>query len=535
VPGLLIMTHREGATDMKWNIGLIMSKWAMLAPEKHALIYEDTPISYLEMNHRINRVANYLQGMGCKKGDRVSCLLLNCPQFLEVYFAAAKLGLILVPLNTRMIPHELEYQINDSGSRLIIFHDAFAKSVETIRAKITVESDKFIFLSGSGSETSDCPNWAKDYNKDVDILSTDEPVPDQPVELGAPQVIMYTSGVTGNPKGAVLTHLQTYFKNFQMIIYTDMREDDVSLCQLPLFHSAGLFMIATPALCRGAKLIMRRNFDPIECAKDIERYRVTILISMTSLLKRVVDTGILEHVDTSSIRFLLGGGEKTPLSLVDALEKKGLHMQQGMGQTENSGMLILPKKDIGRKKGSIGLPGFFTDLWIQDKEGKKLSHGQIGEMVAVGPTVMSGYWNMPERTAETIVNGVLRTGDLCYRDEEGYFYIVDRAKDMYRSGGENVYPAQVEKVLADHPKISDVAIIGVPDEKWGETGMAFIVPKEGEKLTQEQILDFLEGKVSRYKFPRHIRFVDTLPMTASGKVKKMDLKRAFGTTLAERS
>jgi fatty-acyl-CoA synthase len=515
---------------MEWNIGLIMTKWAMLTSGKPALLYEDTPISYEEMNRRINRIAHYLQKTGCRKGDRITCLLLNCPQFLEIYFAAAKLGLVFVPLNTRMVPSELEYQINDSASRVIVFHDMFTESVESMRTNITVEEDKFIFLRSGISGFTHCPEWAVDYDEAIIHCSTEEPEPDQPVELDAPLAIMYTSGVTGNPKGAVLTHEQTYFKNFQMIIYTDMRQDDVSLCQLPLFHSAGLFMIATPALCRGATLIMRQSFNPLEYAKDIERYGVTIIISMTSLLKRVLETGILDDVDTSGVRFLLGGGEKTPLGMADELLKKGLHMQQGLGQTENSGMMVLPRKDIQRKKGAIGLPGFFTKIWIEDKNGNKLPPGQIGEMVATGPTVMSRYWNMPGKTAETIVNGVLRTGDLAYRDEEGYFYIVDREKDMYRSGGENVYPAQVEKILADHPKISDVAIIGVPDQRWGETGMAFIVPKEGEALTEAEVLDFLKGKVSRYKFPRHLRFVDSLPMTASGKIKKVALKQKYGSS-----
>ncbi len=519
---------------MEWNIGFIMSKWAMLAPAKPALVYEDTSISYQEMNHRINRVASYFQGIGCKKGDRISCLLMDCPQFLEVYFAAAKLGLIFVPLNTKMVPPELEYQINDSGSRLIVFHETFAKNVEAIRRRVTVDRDKFVFLRERLSGVSDCPGWARDYDRVMTHCSIEEPEPDRVVELDSPLAIMYTSGVTGDPKGAVLTHLQTYFKNFQMIIYTDMRQDDVSLCQLPLFHSAGLFMIATPTLCRGATLIMRERFDPIEYGKDIERYAVTILISMTSLLKRVLESGILDRVDISSVRFLLGGGEKTPLSLADELEEKGLYMQQGLGQTENSAMLILPRKDIKRKKGSTGLPGFFTKIWIEDKDGRKAPHNQVGEMVAVGPTVMSGYWNMPEKTAETIVNGVLHTGDLSYCDDEGYFYVVDRAKDMYRSGGENVYPAQIEKILADHPKISNVAIIGVPDERWGETGMAFVVPKEGENVSEDEVLDFLKGKVSRYKFPRHVRLVETLPMTASGKVKKVALKRTYGVSFGGR-
>jgi fatty-acyl-CoA synthase len=354
-----------------------------------------------------------------------------------------------------------------------------------------------------------------------------EPIPDSPVAFDDPLAIVYTSGVTGDPKGAVITHEQTYFKNFQITIYTEARPEDVVVAQMPLFHSGGLFIVATPCLCAGMTVVMRRGFNPVEFARDLERYRATIVMALTTMWRMIVDTGKLDETDVSAVRCVLGGGERTPPSLVDELAKRGLHMRQGFGQTENSAMMLLPKEDIYRKMGSVGKPGFFTDIWIAGSNGKRKAAGEIGEIVAKGPTVMSGYWNLPEVTAKTIVDGVLHTGDLGYMDEEGYFYIVDRAKDMYRSGGENVYPAEVEKVLLGHPKISNAAIIGVPDEKWGETGMAFVMTVPGEDISEEEIFDFLEGKVARFKYPRHIRFVDQLPLTSTMKVKKVVLKETY--------
>ena len=202
-------------------------------------------------------------------------------------------------------------------------------------------------------------------------------------------------------------------------------------------------------------------------------------------------------------------------------------MRQGLGQTENSLMMMMPAEDVQRKVGSIGKPGFFTDVWIADEEGGKAPPGQIGEIMARGPTVMSGYWNLPEMTAKTIVDGNLHTGDLGTMDEEGFFYIVDRAKDMYRTGGENVYPAEAEKILAGHPKISNVAIIGVPDEKWGETGLVFVVPAEGETITLEEINEYLEGKLARFKHPKQIRYMKELPLTTTMKIKKSELKQKY--------
>jgi len=519
--------------SLPWDIGFIARKRAEISGDKPAIIFEDRPFTYRELNEGVNRAAHLLQLKGMQKGDRLAAVLLNCMEFVEVYFAAAKLGLIFVPLNWRLTPPELEFQLNDCGARLLLFHDSFLGSIDPIRSRIKVEQDKFLFLK-SGSPTlpgfplPGCPAWAEDFQELARDKPASEPVPDRPLDMDDPLAIVYTSGVTGDPKGAVLSHLQTYFKNFQVAVYTGAVPGDVVIAQMPLFHSGGLFIVTTPALCGGMTMVMRRGFDPNEFAADIPRYRGTIVFALTTMWRMILETGKLDQIDVDSVRCVVGGGERTPPSLFDELAKRGLYMQQGFGQTENSAMMLLPREDIHRKMGSIGKPGFFTDIWIAGSNGKRAAPGEIGEIVARGPTVMTGYWNRPEETARAIVNGVLNTGDLGYMDEEGYFYIVDRAKDLYRSGGENVYPAEVEKILSGHPKISNVAIIGVPDEKWGEAGMAFVVPAPNQSLTEEEVLGFLAGKVARFKHPRHIRFLKELPLTATMKVKKGELKKKYG-------
>ena len=520
-------------SNIPWDISCITHKRSMMHPDRTAIIFEDQHITFKALNDGINRCAHMLQKKGLRKGDRVSVLMLNCIEFLEIYFATAKLGGILVPLNWRLMGPELEYQLNDCEARFLFFHDAFLPNIDLIRSHLKVEADKFIFLKNGGPSfpgisIPECPSWAKEYETLTRNEPEENPVVLEPVFLSDPLAIVYTSGVTGNPKGAILSHEQTFYKNFQIGFYTGAREDDVIVAQMPLFHSGGLFIIATPAINSGSTLVMRRGFNPDEFAHDIQRYRGTVVFALTTMWKMILDSGKLDEIDTSSVRSVLGGGERTPVSLFDELAKRGLHMQQGFGQTENSAMMLLPREDIKRKMGSIGKPGYFTEIWIEDKSGKKLPPGEVGEIVAKGPTVMCGYWNLPEITADTIVGGVLHTGDLGYMDEEGYFYIVDRAKDMYRSGGENVYPAQVEKILLNHPDIVQVSIIGVPDERWGEVGHAFIVPREGGKeINIDEIRHFLTDKVAKYKYPAQLSLISEMPLTSTMKIRKSELKKRY--------
>lgn len=512
---------------MKWNVGKILFKQQAAAPEKAAVIFEDKPVSYQALNAQTNRVAAFFKKSGLKKGDRVAVDLMNCPQFLACYFAAAKLGLVFVPLNFRLVSSELAFQINRCGCRMLVFHRQFAQYIEPVLDSLSIEKDKFVSVQmpNDGLET---PSWAMDY---VDITKggdPGEPVPDDVIDLDDPLMILYTSGVTGDPKGAVVTHGQTYFKCFQIINYTDMRKGDVFQSQAPLCHSAGLAAVSTPALCRGATLLMRYTFDPVKFARDIETYRATIVFGLGTMMRFVLESGELDRTDLSSVRFAFGGGEKTAPGFYDTLESKGLKLLPGFGQTENSAMVLMPPDAPESKSKSVGVPNFFTDLWIEDECGRSLPPGQIGQIVARGPNVMKGYWDMPEATNSTLKNDRLYTGDLGYLDEDGYLYIVDRAKDMYRSGAENVYPAEVESVLMEHPKIEQVAVIGVADERWGETGKALIVCPKGETITKEEVLSFLDGKLARFKFPKFIHLLDFMPVTVSGKIKKGELKAEFG-------
>jgi fatty-acyl-CoA synthase len=525
------MKQMDYKRSVRWNVGLVASKRAGATPDKAAVIFEDQPMTYKTINDESNRVARYLQSIGLKKGDRVAILALNCPEYIYLYFAVAKLGLILVPLNFRLVGPELAYQLNDSGARFLLFHDVFAGSIQPVLNEIPVDKDKFIFLRSMMGKGSECPDWAKNYDDLVLGFSMEEPLPEEPVFLEDPLAIIYTSGVTGKPKGAVVNHVQTFFKIMNVSMGALRGENDVYLAQLPLFHSGGLFISFTPAIATGQTMVLRQGFDPVKFAEDIEKYKATTVFALTTMWRFILESGKLDSIDTSSVRIVLGGGERTPISLIEALRDRGLYLQQGFGQTENSAMMALGRDDVIRKQGSIGKPGWFSDIWIQGPNGEKLPPREIGEIVAVGPLVMSGYWNKPEMTDQTIVDGVLHTGDLGYYDEDGYFYIVDRAKDMYRSGGENVYPAEIEKILYDHPAIQNVAIIGVPDQKWGETGMAFVVLEKGASLTKEEMQAFLLGKAAKFKWPAHLEIVEALPMTASGKIKKSELKEKYSQRL----
>ncbi|MDY6917922.1 MAG: long-chain fatty acid--CoA ligase [Chloroflexota bacterium] len=513
--------------SVPWGVGYITRRRAELHPDKTAVVCEGEHVSYQQLNDGVNRCAHMLQSRGLKKGDRVAVLLLNCMEFLETFFAAAKLGLTFVPLSWRMVPRELQYQLNDCSVSLLLFHDQFIGNVDQIRNQTKVKEDQFIYLQSDQPGQPEKPDWAVDYRELVKGQSTSEPMPDAPVMMDDPLAILYTSGTTGDPKGAVLTHEQTYFKNYQVSLYAGLTPDDVMIAQMPLFHSGGLFIVASPALNAGMTMVMRRGFNPDEFAEDIQTYKATIVFALTTMWKLILATGKLDQIDASSVRAVIGGGERTPPSLFEELAKRGLYMQQGFGQTENSAMMLLPKEDIFRKMGSVGKPGFFTDIWIADMDGNRLKPNEIGEIVASGPTVMSGYWNMPQATQEAIVDGVLHTGDLGYMDDEGFFYIVDRVKDMYRSGGENVYPAEVEKILCGHPNIANAAIIGVPDDRWGETGMAFILPNPGETVAAEDVLEFLKGKVSKFKYPTHVKIVEELPLTSTTKVRKSELRAQY--------
>ncbi|ESP62605.1 Long-chain-fatty-acid--CoA ligase [Smithella sp. ME-1] len=512
-----------------WNVGYILRQQANMIPNNKAIIFEDEPVTFKELNERTNQVAHYLMSTGVKKGDRIGIYLQNCHEFIYLFFAAAKIGLIVVPLNLRLVGRELEYQLNNSGSRMLFFHANFFDNVSKIKDSIQVDKDKYIWLPGRDTDAPPCPDWAVRFHDFFDKFPTTEPALEEQVFMDDPLGIIYTSGVTGAPKGAVVSHSQSYFKILSL--YLSAAHGIVFLSQLPLFHSGGLFISLLQCIGRGMTMILREKFDPVQFCNDIEKYKANIVFALTTMWRLVLDSEQLDKVDRSSVIMSIGGGERTPKAMLDKLKEKGIKVGVGYGQTENSAMTHLTYEELQLKPASVGKPREWSDMWIEDPNGNRLPPGEIGEIVAVGPKVMSGYWNMPEATAKAIVNGVLHTGDLGYMDAEGYFYIADRAKDMYRSGGENVYPAEIEKVLYDFPRIKHIAIIGIADDKWGETGKAFIESVDGKPISKEEILEFLKDKVSKYKYPSHVEMVDEMPMTATGKIMKVSLKQKHGVRL----
>lgn len=511
------------------NVGEWITKRSLLSPHKTAVIFEEQKINYREVNERVNRVANALLKAGVRKGDRVGALLYNSPEFIDIYFALAKIGAIFVPLNWRLAGPEIEYQVKDSGSMLLIFDKDFTGTIESIYSSPSSELNNYVCLGMSG------PAWAENYEKFVGEVSATEPIIEEEVAPEDPQMIMYTSGTTGIPKGALLSHRKTFYNTLNAVLYFDMTSKDVMLVVMPLFHSGGLNIAAVPILYMGGTAVIQKSFDPSQTLSLIEKHKITLCMMVPTMLNFMLKQGNIDRYYLSSLKTLMVGGEPLALSMIKAYLDRGIPVRQVFGQTETSIQLWLSEEDAVRKIGSIGKPVFHADVKVFNKDGKEVAPGEMGEIVLKGPIQMMGYWKDPVQTAETIRNGWLHTGDLATVDEEGFVYMVDREKDMYISGGENVYPAEIERVLGENLKILEVAVIGVPDEKWGEVGKALIVLKDGEKMTKEEAIGFLKGKIAKYKIPKHVEFTAEFPKTASGKIKKTELRERYGyKTVAER-
>jgi fatty-acyl-CoA synthase len=500
------------------NIGDWIRKWSFLQPHKRALIFEDHPFTYQEINQRTNQLCHFLLQLGIQKGDRVSILLYNCHQYIEIFFALSKIGAILVPLNWRLAAPELKFIIKDSGSRMIIFDPEFEEVIASVRPHLNLSNEHYISVG------TPCPDWTKDYEKGLLECSVQEPPLQISVGDEDPHIFMYTSGTTGTPKGAILSHRKTFFNALNGDIFYNLTSKDIMIVSRPMFHSGGLLVEAAPVLYKGGTLILKKRFRPNEILEAIQKYRVTLLEMAATVYQFILQECDLTQYDLSSIRCYFTGGERVPKAMLQEYYRKGIAISQIFGQTEASTITFLSPDDAILKIGSVGLPVFHGEVRIVDKMGKDVSPEEVGEIIVKGPTLMSGYWNRPDLTAETIRDGWLFTGDLARRDEEGYIYIVDREKDMYVSGGENVYPAEIEKVLHTHPKIFDAGIVGVPDEKWSEVGKAFIVLKPRETMGNGEVFEFLKGKVAKYKIPKYVEYIEELPKTASGKIQKFLLK-----------
>jgi fatty-acyl-CoA synthase len=494
-----------------------------LMPDKTALIdvYTNRSYTYREFNKRANRLANgWRDKWGIQKGDRVGILARNRSEYLEALFAAAKIGAILVPINIRLAGPELSYIINDSEPVGILLAEEYVDPI--LEIKHNTSKMNYLLLDGSASQ---------DMMPYEDFLkSSDDRVPQlqAPVTLDDPQIILYTSGTTGYPKGSIQTHGNILFNSINAILSLDIISSDIFLCGLPMFHTGGLHVQTTPTLHAGGTIVIMRSFDAGEALKLIHEGKVNTVFFVYTMWQFMCEHEDFHTTDFSGLRMAWSGGGPCPLPVLEAFQDKGVPLSQGYGLTEaGPDATILLAEDSIRKLGSIGKSAFHNSIRIVDDNGIEVSQGEVGEILLRGPTVTPGYWNKPEATAESLKRGWFHTGDLAFMDEEGYYFIVDRKKDMIISGGENIYPAEIEKVIYQHPKVAKVAVVGVPHERWGEVGHAVVCPKTGEKITEEEIINFLLDKLARFKIPKSVSFMDELPQSPSGKILKRVLKEPF--------
>jgi acyl-CoA synthetase (AMP-forming)/AMP-acid ligase II len=484
-------------------------------PERVAIVHEGREITYRELDTRVLRLASALRGLGVARGDRIAYLGPNHPAFLETLFAAGALGAVFVPLNVRLAAGELAYMLGDSGASVLVHGP---------EASVAAELCDAVRHLVSLTET----HGALGYEQLIDS-GAEDPI-DEAVGLDDTCLVMYTSGTTGRPKGASLTHGNITWNSVNVLVDVDLGNDEVTLVVAPLFHTAGLNMTCLPTLLKGGTVVLVSAFDPARVLELIARYRVTYMFGVPAMYDAIAATPGWPDADLSSLRQVNCGGAPVPEGTIRTYQERGLVFSQGYGMTEASpGALYLGADMSAVKIGSAGVPHFFTDVRVVDSDLTEVRPGEKGEVVVSGANVMRGYWGQPDETAQALLpGGWFRSGDVATVDEDGYVSIVDRIKDMIISGGENVYPAEVEAALYDHPGVADCAVIAVPDVRWGEVGRALVVGATDAPADEEDILGFLEGRLARYKVPRSVVFVDEIPRTASGKVLKRPLRDRYG-------
>jgi O-succinylbenzoate-CoA ligase len=509
------------------NIGSILSKRAFLNGDREAYVdgRSGLRLSFAELNGRCNRVAGALQGAGVSPGDRVAVLMMNGAEFMEIYFAIAKVGGVVVPLNWRLVPDELEFILKDSGATVLFWSEEFATTVEELeRREDATDVRLWIRAASAGQEAGEGFGPHRDYQTFRDAAPDVEPTP--AADNDDLLYIMYTSGTTGLPKGVVHTHHTTLWAMLTFAVTCDLRDGDRYLAALPMFHVGALTPI-TLNVYRGVTSIVMREFDPVRAWQLIAEEKIQTGLLVPAMLNFMMQVPNLAEYDHSSLRWIQSGASPLPVSLIEAYDRMGIPVHQIYGLTETCGpACVINAENAISKIGSTGQAFFHTEVKIARPDGTDCAIGEQGEVWVRGPHVMKEYWNRPEATAEVLVDGWLKTGDVAVIDAGGFVYIQDRIKDMIISGGENVYPAEIENVILTHPDVAEVAVIGQPSERWGESPFAVVVRKR-ESLSETDVLKFCDGKLARFKLPKGATFVDQIPRNPSGKVLKRVLRERF--------
>lgn len=486
-------------------------KWAQYLPKKLFLREHSTGFewNYSDFNNRANVLAEFLTNeLGLKKGDRIAVYSKNRAEFVLLFAACVKTGTIIVPLNFRLTPRELDTLISDAEPALFLFESVFREetnrlaSLAKIPQKLEIEKIRE-FLTAEVSKKE----------KPAADISFDDPV-----------MILYTAGTTGLSKGVIINHRQLFWNAVNTVLRLNLTENDHTQSYAPFFHTGGWNVLLTPFLFVGGSHTILNNFDAELILELMEKEKTTLLFGVPTMLQMMSDSPRFAETDLSSVRFAIVGGAPMPIPLINIWHNKGIAIRQGFGLTEvGPNCFSLHQDDAIRKKGSIGFPNFYIEAKIVNENGDTLPANTPGELWLKSPVVTAGYWRKPKETAETITDGWFHTGDILLKDEEGYFFVVDRKKNMYISGGENVYPSEIEKYLYQNAAIKECAVIGVPDERWGETGRAFVVLYQGFILSPEDIIQYCREGLAKYKIPKSVVILDDLPKNEAGKINRQAL------------
>lgn len=500
----MIPNQAEEKIELDW-----LKRWALYSPNRAALQCADTNriFTYKELYERSNMLAqNLREESGIRAGDRVAMLSLNEPEYVFLFFALQRIGAILVPVNYRLSPREIDHILTDSAAKLFIAQEAYDETV----SKLTARPENTI------SFKSLC---------DKIFSSTPKHLMEMESSFTSPVMILYTSGTTGAPKGALITNKMIFWNSVNTGLRLKITQDDSAIIFHPMFHTSGWNVLTTPFFHHGARILLLKKFSSEKVLEIAESEKASILFGVPTMMDMMARTEKFSTVKLESVRYAIVGGEPMPIPLIRTWAKKGIPIRQGYGLTEfGPNVFSLNEEDAIRKIGSIGFPNFYIDAKIMDNNQKEItSPDVVGELALRGPAVTGGYWNNAKATAEALRDGWFYTGDLVRRDEDGYFYVVGRKKDMFISGAENVYPAEIEQFLRTHSAIREIAVVGVKDERWGEVGKAFYSTNSGAPLTDDELQQFCLGNLAKYKIPKSFVHLKELPKGESGKI----LKRAL--------
>ncbi len=505
------------------NMGEVLARRAKRDPNLEAIvdISSGRRMTYRELDERANRVAHTVNRLGVQPGDRVALLLGNCPEFVECFYGIAKTGAIVVLLNWRLVADELEYLLVDSGAATLIFGDDFRAAVEELQRRKTTAVKQWVHIAS----TDEGPAFAQNY----ETLLAEAPSHSPEIRGGDDDVLClcYSSGTTGRPKGAMLTHagqmwaIMSYLGSSE-----DFRIRDRYLMVMPLFHLGGMLPMEN-SVFGGTTMVIMKAFDPTAVWEVISKEQITSGLVVPAMLNAMLSVHDETRHDHSSLRNLWSAAAPLPVTLIEQCEAKGIEMLQVYGLTEAGGPgTILSAADAHRKIGSSGKAYVLTDVKVARSDGSTCDPEEPGEVLVRSKHVMAGYWNNPEATQATIVDGWLHTGDIATTDPEGFVTIRDRIKDMIISGGENVYPAEIENVILSHPGVREVAVVAQPSARWGESPLAVVV-RSDEALTEADIMAWCDGKLARFKMPKAVEFIDVIPRNPTGKALKRIMREQF--------